>query len=105
MSQIFLNHPLIRKYRIHLVFFPLISLFFSDLREKFLGKSFGVIGDGGFCFNKKKIKEDQKIIVFRPYKRKECLISNFYYLFSISKVLALLKKWILIISFQNIELL
>ena len=38
-----------------------------NLREKFVGKEFGIMGDGGFTFNR--IGEEQEIHGYKPYKK------------------------------------
>ena len=37
------------------------------LRELFVGKSFGIGGDGGFTFNRKKDSDTEKIIGYKPF--------------------------------------
>ena len=37
-----------------------------NLRQKFVGKTFGIIGNDGFTFNQ--IEDEQKIIGYKPFK-------------------------------------
>lgn len=40
----------------------------TNVRERFIGKNFGIMGDGGFTFNKK--KESTPIHGYKPFKKK-----------------------------------
>ena len=37
------------------------------LRERFIGKTFGIMGDGGFTFNRG--EDEEKIIAYKPFKK------------------------------------
>jgi hypothetical protein len=40
-----------------------------EVRQKFIGKKFGILGDGGFYFNR--IEDKEKIIAAKPFKREK----------------------------------
>ena len=37
-----------------------------NLQQRFVGKTFGIMGDGGFTFNR--VEDEQKIIGYKPFK-------------------------------------